>query len=194
MRKTFFFVFLIAFPLLAFSQQLDVNLLQEEKINFQQNGMLVLGGWAVANMAGSGYMMTRTSGWQYRFHQMNVFWNVVNLGIASGGYFGQSEATTDAFGLYKDYADFGKILLVNAGLDVAYIATGFYLQERAKNVNKRSDMFKGYGKSVVLQGSFLLLFDAALYWINQSKMNSIFEAHDFSLAFSGQAFQFTYFF
>lgn len=194
MRKILIFVFLIVFPLLAFSQQLDVSLLQEEKINFQQNGMLVLGGWAVANMAGSGYMMTRTSGWQYRFHQMNVFWNVVNLGIASSGYFGQGDATTDAFGLYKDYSDFGKILLVNAGLDIAYIATGFYLQERAKNVSKRKDMFKGYGKSVVLQGGFLLLFDAVLYWMNQSRMQDIFEGHDFSLAFSGQALQFSYFF
>lgn len=181
MRKIAIVLFVII-PLFTFAQGLELPSLAEEKISFQQHGMLVLGSWAVLNMAGSGYMMTQTDGWQYRFHQMNVFWNVVNMGIAAGGYFGQEEVSNvTAFGLYKDYADFGKILLLNAGLDLAYMATGLYMQEKAKNVNKRKDMLKGYGKSIILQGGFLLVFDAALYWMNQSKLQDLLDSQNFNL-------------
>lgn len=58
-------------------------------------------------------------------------------------------------------------LLLNAGLDVAYIATGFYLKERAKN-SSSPERLRGYGNSLLLQGGFLLAFDIAFYFIHQN--------------------------
>ena len=183
--KRFVFLFLLLIPVYTIAQDQTFSEISSEHLEFQHKGMYVLGGWAVTNILGSGYMMSRTSDWHFRFHQMNVYWNVVNLGIAAGGYFGQNDVFTTEMEVYKQYADFGKVLLFNAGLDLAYMATGLYMQERAKNVSKRKDMFKGYGKSIVLQGGFLLLFDAVLYGLNQFQMQEIFANQDIDIALTG---------
>lgn len=60
-----------------------------------------------------------------------------------------------------------KIYLFNAGLDVAYIAGGFYLREKANSNISKYDRYKGYGKSIILQGSGLFLFDGIMYIIHQ---------------------------
>ncbi len=49
------------------------------------------------------------------------------------------------------------VFLINAGLDVLYIAGGAALMGLGK-----SDFVKGSGAGVILQGSFLLLFDGAM--------------------------------
>ena len=54
-----------------------------------------------------------------------------------------------------------KILLLNTGLDLAYLATGLYLKERGQRLN--NDRNKGYGNSLLLQGAFLLVFDLIQY-------------------------------
>lgn len=61
-----------------------------------------------------------------------------------------------------------KALVFKAGLDLAYIATGFYLKEKAKNTNDNTDRFQGYGESLLLQGGFLFFFDVG-YFLVQKK-------------------------
>jgi hypothetical protein len=46
-----------------------------------------------------------------------------------------------------------KILMVNSGLDLAYITTGIILATRQK------PLLKGFGWAVLIQGLFLLIFD-----------------------------------
>jgi len=48
---------------------------------------------------------------------------------------------------------------------VAYVATGFYLRERARSrpTIRRRDQLKGYGQSLLLQGGFLLAFDGIMF-------------------------------
>ncbi len=75
-------------------------------------------------------------------------------------------------------------LLLNAGLDVAYIATGFYLKERSKN-SSSSERLRGYGNSLLLQGGFLLAFDVALYFIHQSNADLNLYPHLESLLVGG---------
>ncbi|MFN9666429.1 MAG: DUF6992 family protein, partial [Bacteroidota bacterium] len=58
-----------------------------------------------------------------------------------------------------------KLLLLNTGLDVAYISTGLYLRERGLRLN--SDRNKGFGNSLILQGSFLLVLDLVQYFTHQ---------------------------
>ncbi len=140
----------------------------EKQIRIKKIGMLTLGSWAVGNMAVSGFSINGASGSNRHFHQMNVYWNVVNLALAGFGYYGAVRAdpsTTDLARSVKDFYGTEKTLLLNAGLDVGYILGGLYLTERAKNPENRRDMLKGFGQSVMLQGGFLLLFDTVLYFV-----------------------------
>ncbi|MGM0565446.1 MAG: DUF6992 family protein [Bacteroidota bacterium] len=179
------FFLVLAFAGMATAQQEAVSLqdYHQTRLSIQKNGMLTLAGWAAGNMIISGWAMQSAQGSNYRFHQMNVFWNVVNIGIAAGGYFGLPESSEipPLTQTVTEYQDFNKILLLNAGLDVAYIMTGLYMKERAKNVEKRKAMLKGYGNSIMLQGGFLFLFDVALYFINQGELNGILSSEQWQL-------------
>lgn len=69
----------LAQPLLQFNQ---------ERIQKDKRLMLGLGSWASANFLVSGVgWATVPKGEAYYFHQMNVLWNTVNIGLAIPGYF-----------------------------------------------------------------------------------------------------------
>jgi hypothetical protein len=160
----------------VFGQSEALTDFNQSRKKITQTGMLVLGSWAVGNMAVSGLMMTRTSGSQYYFHQMNVFWNVVNLGLAGFGYYDALQMDPSGVGVSSSVSEFyslQKTLLFNAGLDIAYIAGGLYLLERAKNAEKNQDRFRGYGRSVILQGAFLLAFDTVLFFVLDSRSGEL---------------------
>ena len=73
MKKTVLvtaFLFVCAGFLLAQGIPLaDINL---SSLEHQQKGMLVLGGWAVANILSGSIFAGRTEGAQRYFHQMNI--------------------------------------------------------------------------------------------------------------------------
>lgn len=156
------FFFLIALPLMA--QEIpaltDFN---QTRIDYNQKGMLILGSWAVGNMVWGGIGASQSSGEVKAFHQMNVYWNAVNLAIAGFGYYQATKEIpgTDFWATMEAQQSIEKILLVNAALDVAYMAGGLYLKERG--MRKDNDRLIGFGKSVILQGAFLMAFDAVMY-------------------------------
>ncbi|MBS3808039.1 MAG: hypothetical protein KGY60_11090 [Bacteroidales bacterium] len=164
-----------------------------ELAGLQQNGMLVLGSWAAGNFAVSGYQMTRTKGTTYYFHQMNVFWNTVNMAIAVGGYLGANQlGDLSPLELYDEYNNFSKVLLINTGLDVAYVMTGLYLRERSGNVQKHTKRLKGYGNSLMLQGGFLFAFDLVLVLINEHALGSLTGPENLQLSLMPGGFQFAW--
>lgn len=179
----FFLVLILAGMAAAQQEAASLQDYHQTRLSIQKNGMLTLAGWAAGNMILSGWAMQSAQGSNYRFHQMNVFWNVVNMGIAAGGYFGLPESSeiVPLTQTVTEYQSFNKILLLNAGLDVAYIMTGLYMKERAKNEDKRKAMLKGFGNSIMLQGGFLFLFDVALYFINQGELNGILNSEQWQL-------------
>ncbi|ASB49241.1 DUF6992 family protein [Alkalitalea saponilacus] len=147
----------------------------EESQNITNIGMYVLGSWAFANitLGVNGWM--HSSGDQKYFHQMNAMWNGVNLAIATwsiAGSYARDIAGMDAQDMLSHVTGLENLLLINAGLDLVYIAGGFVLRHQSKKSEKRADMLKGYGNSVILQGGFLLVFDLILYGvINSHKLN-----------------------
>lgn len=167
--------------------QTDTLSLEEwnrQRVGIQKNGMYVLGSWALTNFAVSGYYMTKTSDRAFYFHQMNVFWNVVNLGIATFGYFGAVGSPLD-LGLeqtVEEYRSFGRILGINAALDVGYVMTGFFLKNRGKKSDSHSERLIGYGNSLILQGSFLFVFDVALAYINQYSLAKMANAYSLDIS------------
>ncbi|MFO7730896.1 MAG: hypothetical protein R6V86_09040 [Spirochaetia bacterium] len=155
-----------------------------ERVNIQKNGMYVLGSWAVGNLAVSGYYMTKTRDRNFYFHQMNVFWNVVNLGIAGIGYAGalQSPLGLGLEQTIEEYRSFGRILGINAALDVGYVMTGLFLKNRGKKSDSHSERLIGYGDSLVLQGSFLFVFDVTLAYINRYALAKMAEAYSLEIS------------
>lgn len=98
---------------------------------------------------------------------MRQRFNVVNLAIGGFGLYRQLTATPGTWDLGRSLAEgqkMEKLLLLNAGLDVGYVAFGGFRLERGL----RTDLaqLRGWGKSLLLQGGSLLLFDAVLWGLN----------------------------
>ncbi|MGB3467942.1 MAG: hypothetical protein WBA74_21835 [Cyclobacteriaceae bacterium] len=168
MKKLYLLMCLLFFGYLAVSQTSKSSLesINSTRIDKTKTGMLILGGWAIGNMLTSPLLASRASGSAKYFHQMNGYWNIINLGIAGFGYYGLLRQDPSALSLAQSIAEQQKIenmLLFNTGLDVAYVIGGLYMYERAKNVSKNADRLKGFGQSVMLQGGFLLVFDLIFY-------------------------------
>jgi hypothetical protein len=98
---------------------------------------------------------------------MNIYWNIVNLGIATPGLISslrqKNNLPTTLDQSIEELHALEKTLLFNTGLDVAYMMGGIYLLERAKNTPDQHDRLKGFGQSVLLQGGFLFTFDLINY-------------------------------
>ena len=142
------------------------------KINEQL--MLTLGSYAVGNFAisGAGYFAAEDE-YTKHFHEMNVMWNTVNFGLALPGYLKakKNAGDWDAAEMERQQRKTQSIFLINSAVDIGYIATGMYLRGEAKNRPDEADMFRGYGDSMVLQGSFLFAFDLVAYAIHKRHYN-----------------------
>ena len=137
--------------------------------------MLILGGWALGNMAVSGLKVGNTEGVSKGFHQMNIGWNAFNFGLAAFGYYAalkENPATIDGFNTINEHYKLQKIFLLNTGLDVAYVASGAWLIERSKTANKPEQM-KGFGQAVIMNGAFLFIFDIGNYLIHDAHNDKI---------------------
>lgn len=160
---------------------------ESERININKNGMIVLGSWAVGNILLGTYGNYKYNGQTKYTHQFNMMWNVVNLGIAAVGYYNalnSDPGSMTSSQILNEYTSLQNFLLLNAGLDVAYIVTGLYLKERAKN-STNAERLRGYGNSLLIQGGFLLVFDAALYLIHQNNASVNLYPHLESLLSGG---------
>jgi hypothetical protein len=155
------------------ADEITVEDLDQRRNSINATGMLTLGSWAAANIGLNSVLYFTTDDDIRYFYQMNALWNVVNLGIAGLGYFGSVRAapSEDLFSAVEAQYSLEKVLLFNAGLDTAYMMTGLFLMEYAKNSSKNPAMFRGYGQSLLLQGGFLLVFDLVLYTIQRGSRN-----------------------
>jgi hypothetical protein len=153
----------------------DINRIHRQKIEMQ-----VLGGWSIANIATSLALGNSATGEDIYFNQMNVAWNVFNISIASIGYLNalKEKPSVMAMDVFQRQLKLEKSLLLNTGLDVAYIFGGLWMLERAKTFEnpKEFDRLRGFGRSLILQGSFLFLFDLSLYIIEASHASKLKEA------------------
>lgn len=175
--NSLFVIFMIFFCYPALSQGgTELEAFNHQRLTINQTGMISLGTWAVGNFIVSGIGWHRHSGSSRYFHQGNVLWNTVNFALAGFGLYGALTTVPGSMGLTQTITEqyaMEKILLLNAGLDVGYLATGFFLMERAKRIEKQAERFKGYGQALILQGSFLFLFDLVLFAIHNHHGQSL---------------------
>jgi len=162
----------------------DISFLEnynQERLSVNKAGMTILGSWAVLNITSglAGYGLS--SGSTRYFYQFNAMWNTVNLGLAGLGYYQttlKSELVLSLSETLKAQNQTENIFLLNSGLDIGYIAVGAFLYESSKHASKNSDLLKGYGQSLWLQGGFLLVFDAIMYWKHQVHSKVLYEVLD----------------
>ncbi|MCS7017695.1 MAG: hypothetical protein RMJ87_07355 [Cytophagales bacterium] len=138
------------------------------RLNLNQQGMMLLGTWAFFNIIVGFWKAHKSEGTSRYFWQMNAYWNVVNIALAAGGYWNAIQTGVSLMSLQQSIAaqySIEKIYLFNAALDVAYIIGGFYLIERARRNERNSLRWKGFGKAIILQGAWLMIFDWVMWWL-----------------------------
>ena len=117
-------------------------------------GMWVLQGWGLTNMAtGIPMAITSKDPQVSAFFQMNAGWNVVNVGLASASLIRKKSVDTQKI---------KRVFFVNTGLDVGYVIAGILLSQKGNRNNDPQQL--GFGNSIVLQGTFLFVFDAFMGW------------------------------
>lgn len=168
-KKGLILIFLVA-GFYAFAQS-NFTEFSTKSHKIQNTGMYVLGSWAVLNMSTGLYGWSKYQGDRQYFYQMNFFWNVVNLSIAGVALY--NIYATDVLSLsnetiLSDHQKMERTLLINVGLDVGYLATGYFLAKRSQHAKRYVNLLKGYGNSLVLQGAFLFGFDIILWSIMRS--------------------------
>lgn len=161
---------LIFCSLSEITAQTTIHDWNSSRLQRTERSMWVLGGWAAANIAVGAIGMSRAKGEMRAFHQMNLGWGAINLGLAASGLWTamhSDPAALDGWAGYEALQSTQRIFLFNAGLDAGYIMTGFWMQERSKNVAKHAERLRGFGRSIVLQGAFLCIFDLGAYFYLQ---------------------------
>lgn len=167
------FIFAAAY---IYAQNGDLAEFTAKHFHHQKKGMIVLGAWGLGNALVGGLGMYKCTNPEVRaFHQMNFGWGIVNTAIASFGYYSASSGQLDqnALDLLLDNQKLKSILLLNAGLDVAYMTTGLLMIEKSKNASNNPDRWRGFGKSLIMQGAFLFAFDLGMYFNFKSNTTDI---------------------
>lgn len=168
MNKILLLIWMIGISSQSFSQKENLVKFEKERVRYTKNAMVALAGWSVVNIVGSG-IATNTRNKEVRyFHQMNVMWGGINLTLAGLGYWGAGREKVDnpvLADVLKHQNRIEKTYLINLGLDVAYVGAGLLMNKTSDN-QKNPAKFEGYGNSIMLQGGFLLLYDAIVYSIH----------------------------
>jgi hypothetical protein len=110
----------------------------------------VLGGWAAGSLAVGAALALRPA--TRGFGRQTAAWGAVDGAIALVG------ARRRAAKGPTEPARLRRVLLVNAGLDVGYLAAGLVL---VRHPAARARGLRGDGVAVLVQGAFLLVLDSA---------------------------------
>ena len=170
-RNAMILILLLTLTTMVASGQGASQEFYRQSLKINNAGMMVLGSWALANITIGAYGWNRYDGAQQYFHQMNLFWNGVNLAIAGFALYSNLSADYSAWDMEKILDRQWKtqrLFLINAGLDVVYMGTGWLLKRIAYKYPKQETRLTGYGNSVILQGAFLFVFDLVLYAVQRS--------------------------
>lgn len=199
MKKIILFWFFIncCFTVIYAQQQLDLRGNYEHLQQRERTAMLSLGTWAIGNIAIGSLLAARSKTEEQKaFYQMNAGWNIINLAIASAGFYASQKGMPDAltsWDIVEKHYSLQKTFLFNAGLDVGYMAGGAWLMEHSKTSLKNPVQMRGFGKAIVLQGGFLFLFDLTQFFIVKSDNPSV-KAIFKTISFSGNSVSMMHYF
>jgi hypothetical protein len=157
------------------AEEFDLKQYARRTAEIQQAGMITLGSWAVANIAGNSALLVASDDYD-DFALMNLGWAGINLGLATIGYRGASiDAEPSLRSLSRRQRRLEHAFLFNTGLDVGYVFAGLWLTELA-NRSDRSEQLAGFGSALIVQGSFLFAFDLVMYLIQGARGRALYQA------------------
>jgi hypothetical protein len=143
-------------------------------------GVRLLSGWAAASLVSGLVGKNNSVGELKYFYKRNVLWGSINLGLSALSYLRIRSEDHNSYTVaqtFKKTEAVQKVFLINAGLDVAYVAFGLYTRERAnKFTGDKQDRLWGTGNSLLFQGGFLTLFDAVFYILHNKNGNQLEKA------------------
>lgn len=195
MRSLFFILFFLCLTT-SIGQSNPYLTFNKKQNQINKNGFLTLGTWSVINLATSGIGYYRGSGENKYFHQMNLAWSGINLGLAIPGlieaYVKPEFDLTSAQTIRKNQK-LQKIFLFNTALDIAYITTGLFLRPLSENNPMKELQIRGYANAIILQGGFLFLFDSTMYFLHNRHFKSSFN-ENLEIGFAPSMLQFKWYF
>jgi hypothetical protein len=129
---------------------------------FQKKLSLKLLLWSFSSIAAGIFLARRQQTPDRRgFGQQALVWGMIDaaialfgLGMARRRAADPSAQTEEAKG--KETGNLRRLLWINSGLDLLYVAGGWLLARRA---DPQGRGWRGHGWGIVVQGAFLLLFD-----------------------------------
>jgi hypothetical protein len=131
--------------------------LQENGTQLETTAFRTLGIWGALNtgVGGIGALLDKDPE-RRAFHTMNAGWGAVNLGLALSGAASSRKSSTPESRAER-WLRMPSVFALNAGLDALYISAGGWLWFDGRSNENPSHV--GWGQSLILQGSALLLFD-----------------------------------
>ncbi|MDB4584673.1 hypothetical protein N9164_16100 [Draconibacterium sp.] len=193
-KEAILLFFLMLGFLSVWAQNGDYTDFYRQSLKTNNTGMYVLGSWAIANMATGAFGWANNTGSTKYFYQMNLFWNVINgtiAGFALYNNYTQDLSMISQDTMLQNHINTEKLFLINGGLDIAYIGTGFLLKHLSNNSSKRPELLKGYGNSLILQGAFLFVFDMVMWGIQRMHRLTFLENTELSFSISKEFTQLT---
>lgn len=147
------------------AQTAAIDSLWTQRLTTDKKTSWVLGTWAASNFIISLPGMHSTDLQQRYYHRGNVYWNVVNLSLATFGYLQtrNEKPPENLTELFHRERKMQVIFGINALADVGYMASGLYLMNHRSGVVMKDAQFNGFGQTLLVQGAALLVFDAVLY-------------------------------
>ena len=133
--------------------------------SYQQRRFQLLLLWSLLSIiTGSALQLVTQSFWK-QFGLQSLLWGAIDAALALFGFNGANKkedsyllGELNETEIQKDARSFYRILLINFGLDVGYIALGAWLMGRFKTRPDR----RGMGLGILIQGLWLFLFDGFL--------------------------------
>jgi len=125
--------------------------------------LAVLGWWCILNLAVGLPVMFYFKGMWWYFFVMNISWALINFTIVLFLYdhvFFLRFQQGNVYQRFEVQRHVQRMLLLNIGLDTAYIFAGLYLKTLALVPGiTYPDLWLGFGWSVIIQGAFLFIHD-----------------------------------
>ncbi|MCS7154121.1 MAG: hypothetical protein NZ989_09300 [Bacteroidia bacterium] len=137
-------------PLLGWGQ---ADSLQTQRV--QRSLLSSLSGWAAASIAVGAWQSFSPSASTLRRYMgyQNLAWGAVDGVIAGIGWISRQKALREGRDWSAERRRLRRLLWINFGLDIGYVAAGAFLASRS------DPRWQGTGYGILIQGGFLLILD-----------------------------------
>lgn len=165
-----------ALPVAAQEAGAAWNALAAELRADQQAHLWRVGAWGAANVAGGVLLLTlsdRDARALRGFGLQSAAWGAVNVGIATVGLVKSGLPPETLLATLDAEAGYGRILLFNLGLNVAYSGVGATMVIASHRGVKSAEAWRGHGWALVMQGAGLFVLDGVAYLASKGRLDAL---------------------